>query len=58
MGVRKVSHDHSVGSVTNRGKPRVHASTEEWGLVKSWRKEGGSVRKCHKDHEMLVRNNK
>lgn len=38
--------------------PGCHASTGEWGLIKSWRKEGGSVRKCHKDHEMLVRNNK
>lgn len=25
--------------------------------MKPWRKEGASVRKCHKDHEMLVSNN-
>lgn len=38
--------------------PGCYANTEEWHLIRSWRKEGGSVRKCHKDSEMLVLNKK
>lgn len=38
--------------------PGCYSSTEEWDLIKSCRKEGGSVRKCHKEGEVLVGNSK
>lgn len=38
--------------------PAFNASTEERDIIKSWRKEGASVRKCHKDLEMLAGNSK